>query len=70
LNDTVWSCFPNDAANPELVVAMASNPRDHKMRADPTSQALGMMKVPDSWSSAKRSRSSRTLAVILIYARN
>src|SRR5690606_40924424 len=50
--------------NPELVDAIAGNPSDSNSRAEPMSHALGMTKVPLSWSLRNRSRARPALSVI------
>src|SRR5689334_9063957 len=51
---TVVSGLPNENAMPALVVANASKPKCASMRADPTSQGLGMMKAPPRECSARK----------------
>ena len=41
------SGLPTENANPALVVASASNPSFASMLADPASQGLGIVKMPD-----------------------
>src|SRR5439155_27207640 len=54
---TRWSRRPSEAASPELVGAMAGNPSEARIRADPISHALGIKKVPDLCKSANLRRS-------------